>query len=92
MKKFLSLFLLFAILITISPSFASSKHHTPLRYTNRERNIKHAGTIRKSYNKSNIMNLNYKTGAGATYKTGALCNYNTSSGLNYNTGTNLIYR
>jgi len=73
------------------PILASSKH-TPLRYTDSPRRLKHAGTLSVSSKKSDIMILNYRTGAGANYKTGALCDYSYPTGYNYKPATNLRYR
>lgn len=90
MKHFI-FFLMLSLLLS-SPVFARAGHDRPLRYTNQERNFKHAGAVRSSHHNTNMMNLNYKTGPGFNYKTGALCNYNTHTGFNYRPATNLRYR
>lgn len=87
MKKTLAVLIL-VMLLSNTPIYAGSRH-TPLRYTNQERCLKHAGTI---HHKSTIMNLNYETGAGLNYNTGAAFNYKVSTGFNYRPATNLRYR
>lgn len=79
-------------MITLLPVSASSKH-TPHRYKDHPRNIKHAGTIPVSQTKTSMMHLNYNTGAAFNYKTGGFGNYNNRSGFKYSdTATNLRYR
>ena len=91
MKPTAIILLVVLILFEVPAVYASSKH-TPLRYTNQPRNLKHAGTLPVSSDKTSILNLNYTTGAGLNYPKGAVCNYNIQSGLNYRPATNLRYR